>query len=56
MKLPGTQHIRNEEVSCLKCSRSFMSYDRKKNRICESCDEANARLGVCIGKYAGRWG
>jgi len=56
MKLPGISQERTEEVKCLKCGRDFMSWDRKCNRICPDCDEANSRLGVCIGKYAGRWG
>lgn len=33
--------LRHVEVLCLKCRRVFLSYDRRRNRICPTCDKVN---------------
>lgn len=30
-----------EAVTCLKCQKPFMSYDRTRNRICQKCKDIN---------------
>lgn len=29
------------KVICLKCSRPFISWNRRKNRVCKQCQEIN---------------
>ena len=53
-QLPGSKGKRTEKIECLKCGQQFMSYDRKLNRICQSCNNLNSNIGVSIGRYAGR--
>jgi formylmethanofuran dehydrogenase subunit E len=33
--------IRGIEVTCLKCGSHFLSWDRRKNRLCKRCNEEN---------------
>jgi hypothetical protein len=32
------------KLICLKCSRPFISWDRRKNRLCKKCQESNESL------------
>lgn len=32
------------KLICLKCSRPFISWDRRKNRVCKKCQEINENL------------
>jgi hypothetical protein len=32
------------KLVCLKCSRPFISWDRRKNRLCKKCQESNESL------------
>lgn len=31
-------------LNCLKCGRTFLSWDRRKNRLCKKCREINEGL------------
>ena len=42
--MPILLDSRKGRVECLKCGRSFMSWDRRKNRLCGRCKEANEYL------------
>lgn len=42
------------KLKCLKCGRPFISWDRRKNRLCKPCKETNDNLlKICLPEALG---
>jgi hypothetical protein len=44
MPAKSTDITGKAKLKCLKCGRQFISWDRRKNRLCKKCQEINENL------------
>lgn len=47
-KIMGLKDYVQETVNCMKCLRKFLSYDKKRNRMCPNCkyDSADQTFNI----------